>query len=277
MPDFTLPIFGGVFGVLWILVLVHFLFRARQVEKKEAVRLAALALAFHVNALAMMLSLVLQGGLFEAATFFSFTFFTLLAFLIATVTRMMIQFTHGYNVDLNKKLQRNLRIVLGVGSVAFGAVVISAMVMTRTTTADLTTLILMECALFLVCAVFALNLKFMSDFFAVLEGSTVKLEVRERLRRRLQRLIFYWGGFIAVLLTVAVASPAVLFSLGSFPFLWVFYLPGLICANFVTVGVSVFFKSELDAGVNSSKQNSKQSKNGDVMSNPMIAKEGEII
>jgi hypothetical protein len=132
----------------------------------------------------------------------------------------------------------------------------------------------MECAVILIFSVFALNLKFTADFLTVLEGSRIEVDVRERLGRRLRGLEFYWGMFIAILLLAAICFPVVRFSLGSFPFMWVFYLSGLICANFVTVGVSVFFKSQQpETGANSSKPKSKNA--AVVMTNPTPTKEGE--
>jgi 4-hydroxybenzoate polyprenyltransferase len=82
----------------------------------------------------------------------------------------------------------------------------------------------------------------------------IELEHREEIRSRLKKMDFYWGFLLFLLVLAATSFPAVRFSMGSFPFLWVFLLFGFFFANVFALGVSEFFKRESDNKENSSKQ-----------------------
>jgi hypothetical protein len=121
LPSLALEVFAGVFSMMWLMVLVWYLNKVRNLKgKTKVLQLSRIGLADLISMECLVIGLVTQYGFFEVSLVMFCVCLLCLNLLVQMVTIQMFQFAHAmYSTRVNQ-----MKLVLNYGLVAYIVVMV---------------------------------------------------------------------------------------------------------------------------------------------------------
>jgi hypothetical protein len=267
LPDLTLEIFAGVISVVWLVELIWYVNKVRQLSgRKRVVQLARVGLIQIVSLELLVIGLATQSGFFEVGIIAFCIAVLCLNLFIQMITLQMFQFAHAMYSTRVKQME----LVLNYGLAAIFVVVISgcgvSLAFARVDEVwkiDAALCVVLSSnylALVILCSV---AWKYMNEFVNLLTTSannelqagspidyTSVLNRLQKMKRVISNIVFTQVSSVVLLFIVR-------FVLGSFPFTWVLFFLAIIIAHAVPIGIASLFP-EFDKSSSDGKKSSKR-------------------